>query len=148
MAFNAEVFDYGQSVLSKKTRCFFRIFACNSSCIIREQRKQENEIQRQRDKEGIREEEEGEKRQTIEYRERTQSRVGPLPHPRFIVHLMEDGIPHCCLDISAKVLVEARAWAAVVAPDFQGFTDLEVLKNRSLPPLSFFDCRNYDHRFI
>ena len=40
---------------------------------------------------------------------------------------MEDGIPHCGLDIGAIVLIKARAWAAVVAPNFQGFADLEVI---------------------
>ena len=40
---------------------------------------------------------------------------------------MEDGIPHSGLDIGAIVLIKARAWAAVVATNFQGFPDLEVI---------------------
>ena len=41
------------------------------------------------------------------YRERTQSRVGPLPPAAFIVHFVEDRVPHVSLHIGAKVFVEA-----------------------------------------
>ena len=41
------------------------------------------------------------------YTERTQSRVGPLPPAAFIVHFVEDRVPHVSLHISTKVFVEA-----------------------------------------
>ena len=51
-------------------------------------------------------------------RERTQSRVGPLPPAAFVVHLVENRVPHVSLHICAKVFVETRSRATVVAADF------------------------------
>ena len=57
---------------------------------------------------GERDEEEGKKKGKIQnYRERTQSRVGPLPPAAFVVHFVEDRVPHVSLHIGAKVFVEA-----------------------------------------
>ena len=61
------------------------------------------------------------------YRKRTQSRVGPLPPAAFIVHLVEDRVPHVSLHIGAKIFIEAGSWATVVAADFQRLPDFQVV---------------------
>ena len=57
----------------------------------------------------------GNKERIQNYRERTQSRVGLLPPAAFIVHFVEDRVPHVGLHISAKIFIEAGSWATVVA---------------------------------
>ena len=77
---------------------------------------------------GERDEEEGKKKGKIQnYRERTQSRVGPPSSAAFIVHFVEHWVPHVGLHVSAKVFVKAGSWAAVVAADFQCFTYFQVV---------------------
>ena len=69
----------------------------------------------------------GNKERIQNYRERTQSRVGPPPPAAFIVHFVEHWVPHVGLHVSAKVFVKAGSWAAVVAADFQCFTYFQVV---------------------
>ena len=77
---------------------------------------------------GEKDEEEGKKNGRIQnYRERTQSRVGPLPPAAFVVHFVEDRVPYVSLHISAKVFIEAGSWATVVAADFQCFPDFQIV---------------------
>ena len=69
----------------------------------------------------------GNKERIQNYRERTQSRVGPLPPAAFVVHFVEDRVPHVSLHIGAKIFIEAGSWATVVAADFQCFPNFQVV---------------------
>ena len=69
----------------------------------------------------------GNKERIQNYRERTQSRVGPLPPAAFVVHFVEDRVPHVCLHIGAIVFIETGSWATVVAADFQCFPDFQIV---------------------
>ena len=54
----------------------------------------------------------------------------PFPKPNSdpnIVHDVQDRVPHICFDISPHIFVKSLPRAAVLAPNFQGFLNLEVV---------------------